>query len=300
MSQVPENFSMTPEQMAQVQQQSQNPLQNYMRQPVIYIKLPSQGKFWIKGAVEMPINGELPVLAMSTRDEIGLNTPDALMNGQAVVNMIHSCLPNIKNAWSIPALDLDTVLIAIRIASYGEKMEYSSKCPHCENEDNYEIDLRQFLELEVNLDGYLEPLAYNDMQIYLRPSDYETINMQNMEQFEQQRLIAVIQDVDMSEEEKQRRFNEIFKIMTEYTVRNISNSISKIVTPDGITVDNVIHIKDFVENSERQLFEEVKKHVDEINSGIPEKKVNITCEACSKTYETPFTFDQANFFVFAS
>ena len=125
---VPENFSMNPEQLAQMQQNT-NPLNKYLRQPEIYVKLPSNGKYWPPGSLEMPISGELPVLPMSTRDEIMVNTPDALLNGEAVVNMIQSCIPNIRNAWAMPSVDLDTVLIAIRIASYGEKMEYTSTCP---------------------------------------------------------------------------------------------------------------------------------------------------------------------------
>jgi hypothetical protein len=92
MVEVPENFSMNPEQLAQMQH-SQNPLQRFMRQPSIYLKLPSEGKYFgQQGAVEMPVNGELPMLPMSTRDEIVLNTPDALMNGQGVVDIIQSCM----------------------------------------------------------------------------------------------------------------------------------------------------------------------------------------------------------------
>jgi len=295
---VPENFSMTPDQMAQMQQP--NPLAQYMRQPAVYIKLPSGGEFWPYGALEVPVSGELPVMPMSTRDEIALNTPDALMNGQAVVDMIHSCVPNIKNAWGCPALDVDTILIAIRIASYGETMEYTSTCPKCENADNYEIDLKQFLEMPVDLAGFQTPLEYNGMQLYMKPSDYETINNQNLEAFEQSRIVAVVNNIDMAEEEKQQRFNEIFRKMTEYTVRNVSNSILRIVTPDGQTVSDADHIADFVRNSERQLYEAIKNYVTEINKGIPEKIVNTQCAECSEQYTTPFTFDQANFFAFAS
>ena len=47
MADVPENFSMTPEQIAQMQNQQQtaNPLSKYMRQASIYVKLPSNGVF---------------------------------------------------------------------------------------------------------------------------------------------------------------------------------------------------------------------------------------------------------------
>lgn len=300
MVEVPENFTMSHSQIAAAQGMQHNPLKSFMRQPVIYVKLPTGGKFWAHNAIHMPINGELPVLAMSTRDEIGLNTPDALMNGQAVVDMVHSCMPNITNAWAIPAVDLDIVLIAIRIASYGEKMEYRSTCPKCKNADSYEIDLRQFLDMPVNMDGYLTPFDYKGMQIFLQPSDYSTINMQNLEQFEQQRMLSVINDVNLSEAEKQAKFHKIFRLMTEYTVKTVSNTINRIITPDGQTVIDPLFIQEFVENSERQLFESVKKHIAEINKGIPEKKVATTCDSCAHDYETPFTFDQSNFFVFAS
>ena len=55
-----------------------------------------------------------------------------------------------------------------------------------------------------------------------------------------------------------------------------------------------------VRNSERQLYEAIKNYVTEINKGIPEKIVNTQCAECSEQYTTPFTFDQANFFAFAS
>jgi len=296
---VPENFQMPPEMMAQMQHQD-NPLASYMRQPSIYIKLPSEGNWWAQGAIDMPINGEIPVLPMSTKDEIMLNTPDALLNGQAVVDVIKSCIPCIQNPWAIPTVDVDTILIAIRIASYGESMEYTSSCPQCENRDNYEIDLRQFMDMTVDLNGYLQPIDYKGMQIYLKPADYQTLNQQSLEGFEQQRMINVINDSTLSEEEKQRRFNEIFSILTDYTVKNITGSIRCIVTPDGKEVTNQQYIYNFVEQSERQLFDSIRKRIAEISEGFPEKQVNTKCDECSHEYTTPFTFDQSAFFDTAS
>ena len=103
-------------------QSNANPLTSYMRQPKIYISLPSQGNFWPEHSIDMPENNELPVYSMTARDELLFKTPDALMNGQSIVDVIQSCVPNIKNAWVTPSIDLDTILIAIRIATYGEDM----------------------------------------------------------------------------------------------------------------------------------------------------------------------------------
>ena len=65
-------------------------------------------------------------------------------------------------------LDLDTILIGIRIASYGEKMEYTSTCPKCENADNYEIDLRQFMDMPVDMSLYSQPFEYKEMKVFHR------------------------------------------------------------------------------------------------------------------------------------
>ena len=296
---VPENFSMNPEQLAQMQNQS-NPLHKYLRQPQIYVKLPSMGKYWIPGTLDMPVSGELPVLPMSTRDEIMLNTPDALLNGEAVVGMIQSCVPNIRNAWALPSVDLDTILIAIRIASYGEQMEYTSSCPECENSDNYEIDLRQFLDMPVDLSGYENAFEYKGITVSLKPLDYNSINQQNLEQFEQQRLITMVNDTTIDEATKQARFQEIFKILTEYTLKNVTGSIEKLTTPEGITVLDPNHIQEFVENSERILYKTIRDKLMEVKGQFPEKSVTTTCDSCQHEYTTPFTFDQANFFEFAS
>ena len=138
------------------------------------------------------------------------------------------------------------------------------------------------------------------MQIFLRPNDYESVNTQNLEQFEQQRMVTMINDTELSEEDKQQRFYKIFQTMTDYTVRNVSGTILRIVTPEGDTVTDTDFIQEFVTNSERQLFEVIKAKIDQINKAIPSKDVNHTCDECGHNYIAPFTFDQSNFFVFAS
>jgi len=96
-----------------------NPLANYFRQPKMYMRLPSHGQFYPEGALDTSEIDEYPVYAMTAKDELMFKTPDALMNGQATVEVIKSCIPAIKNPWQMPSLDLDAVLIAIRIATYG-------------------------------------------------------------------------------------------------------------------------------------------------------------------------------------
>ena len=126
--------------------QTANPLKQFFRQPAIYLRLPSEGRHWPNGSLNMPDNKELPVFPMTAIDEITYRTPDAVFNGQAVVNVIQSCVPNIKDAWVVPGVDLNAVLIGIRIASYGHEMEINTKCPNCGHESEFSVDLRMVLD----------------------------------------------------------------------------------------------------------------------------------------------------------
>jgi hypothetical protein len=276
-----------------------NPLQQYMRTPQIYITLPSKGKYWDPGSIEIPINGEVPILSMSSLDELTLKSPDALMNGQAVVDVIHSCVPCIKDAWGMPITDLDTILIAIRIATYGENMEYSSSCPECKEFNEYEIDLKRFLEAKVDLSLYDSPVVWENLIFKLRPQTYRITNNNNLEVFEQQRIVTVVNDQSLDAEIKVQKFNEIFKKMTELTMRNITQSIEYIET-NGEKVTNRIYINDFIANSDVKAFKDIKDRHSQLDNSVPDKTVHTTCPDCQHKYVIPFTFDHANFFALAS
>ena len=277
-------------------QQSGNPLSGYMRTPQIYISLPSGGKFWKEGSIDLPSNGEIPVLAMSTKDELILKSPDALLNGQAVVDVIEHCIPSIKDAWEIPVCDFDTILIGIRIASYGEQMGYTSQCPECQEVNEYEIDLRRFIDMKVDTSGYDQLTDYKDLKVKLKPATYRAINAGNMEQFEQQRMFAVVNAEDLSEEKKLEQFNQVFARLTELNVRQLAETVDYIEMPDGQKVDNRHYLNEFITGADRKVIDVVQKHQAVINQGNPNKDIPAKCPDCGNEYTTPFTFDQANFF----
>ena len=152
-----------------------NPLSQYFRQPAIYIKLPSLGKYYPPGTIEMPETGDIPVLPMTAIDEITYRTPDALFSGQAVINVIQSCIPAIKNGWAIPSIDIDTILVGIRIASYGHEMDFSTTCPKCTHVADYGVDLRTVLD-KITTPDYTQPIKSGDIEIYFKPMTYKNLS----------------------------------------------------------------------------------------------------------------------------
>lgn len=273
---------------------AQNPLFKHFRQPAIYLKLPSMGQFWPEDSLDMPVTGEIPVYPMTVKDEITLKTPDALMNGAGVVNVIQSCCPNIKDAWKVPLSDLDAILIAIRIASYGNDLDITTTCPNCKEENDNTVDLRMLLDRTVTPD--YRPVVIDQLQFKLRPQSFITLNKNNQIVFEQTRLLDAITSSELSDEEKAEQFKIIFPKLTEMNVSTILDSIESITLEDGTIVNEVIYIKEFIDNCDRSTYSEIKKLVEERTAASKIDPLNVVCNECLKTYTSDLTFDQANFF----
>jgi hypothetical protein len=279
--------------------QTANPLKQFFRQPAIYLSLPSGGRHWPATALTMPENRELPVYPMTAIDEITYRTPDALFNGQAVINVIHSCVPNIKNAWEVPGIDLNAVLIAIRIASYGHEMELATRCPKCETESDFGIDLRMVLD-SIREPDYSIPIQHGDLEITLMPVSYRNQNQVGLKQYEQQRSVQQIQsDPNMSDEEKIKRLNETMHLITELTIETLKYSVASIRTPDAL-VTEIDFIRDFLVNCDRKLYQEIRDRVIELRTSSELKPFDVVCPECSHKHEQNLTLDQAAFFGVAS
>jgi hypothetical protein len=273
---------------------SDNPLSNYFRRPSIYITLPSKGKFYPEGTLEMTENNELPVYPMTAVDEITYRTPDALFNGTSIIEVIQSCMPNIKNAWVIPSIDLDTILSAIRIASYGHTLEIGTTCPKCEEEAEYGIDLRTIIE-QLDVGEYNSSINVGDLEIHIKPLTYKDINESSLVQFEEQKIASVIEDTEMSEEEKLKLLSKTFKKISEMTIATMGKSINYIKTPETL-VSDAEQIDEFLHECDRGIFESIKDKVLSLRSNSELKPLKIKCMKCEHEYEQPFTLDMSNFF----
>ena len=60
-------------------QNTSNPLQKYFRQPKLHVRLPSGGKYYPPGALDLPESGEVAIYPLTAKDELLLKTPDSLI-----------------------------------------------------------------------------------------------------------------------------------------------------------------------------------------------------------------------------
>jgi hypothetical protein len=279
-------------------QQKKNPLAGYFRQPKIYIKLPSQGHFYKQGSLDISENGEYAVYAMTAKDELIMKTPDALMNGQATVEVIKSCVPSILNPWDIPSIDVDAILIAIRIATYGEAMDVATSCPSCNHFNEYSLNLINYLDSFNNF-NYEDQINVDPLIIHIRPYNYKEITRLAFRALEQEKIFSIVNDEEMSEEEKIEKFGSSFLKLTELTVDLITGCIAKIQTPDG-EVDDIEFIKDFISNAPSDVFKTISEHVNKMKNKIELDTQEVECEECSHKFNISLTMDQSNFFAVRS
>ena len=267
--------------------QTDNPLRKYFRQPVIHLRLPSGGKFYPPGSIDLPPNGEVPVLPMTAVDEITSRTPDALFNGSAVVNVISSCVPNIKDCWTIPAVDFNALLAAVRIASYGHEMEIGSTCPACGQIHEYTIDVRQALD-QLRMPDYDTPAQLGDLSVYFTPMTYRQLNEVSQVQFGDQKLMQVINSSETTEEEKMVKLGEAFKRITYLTIRSIAQSIGAIKSAN-LMVTDYEQIEEFLINAPKDVFNKIRDHAVKLREATDLNPVDITCDNCQNQYKQEFT-----------
>lgn len=273
--------------------QSVNPLQKYFRQPKIYVQLPSKGLYYQPGALQGDYTN-VPVFAMNGMDEILYKTPDALFSGEATIKVIESCCPFIKDAGQMPSIDVDLLIIAIRIATFGDILPYKKICPHCGEENSYDVDLKMYIDYFNGL-KYDNKIQIDDLTVTIRPLTYKELTEVNLENFKMQKTLVQLSNVD-DEKVRQEQIDQVYRTLADVQTSIFIKSIETVQIPEGV-VDEKEWIAEWVQNSDRDLFEQIKKKLEENKNKWQLPKQPVKCSACETEDQLEVELDQANFFV---
>ena len=280
-----------------------NPLNKYYRQPAIYIALPSKGKYYSAESYTPTQTGEIPVLPMTAKDEMAFKTPDAMINGQATVDVIKSCCPNILDPWQLTNYDLDTVLLGIRIATYGETMDINANVPVVNEQISHTVNLPALLESIKNVEIKDSFKTKQGFTVFINPLSYKNISDTQIKTFEQQKIVATVNASQFPEEEKTKKFAEAYKNLTQLNFEMLATSFSKIITPDGQTVEDKSQIQEFLNNADSKVVNEMQDEMIKLRKQAQVKPIQLqaTEEQIKKgapvNFTVPLTFDNSNFFV---
>jgi len=270
-----------------------NPLRQYFRRPAVYLRLPSGGKHYAPGVIEMPETGELPVYPMTAIDEITAKTPDALFNGTAVSELIKSCVPAVKDPWAITSIDLDAILIGIKAADNSEGLEIESQCPSCEEVATYGVNLVAALAT-LKAGDYDTELAVHDLKIKFRPLTYKEMNEASIDQVEIQKMFQGMEKI-VDATERTKKNQEALKAITDLTMNILAKTIEYIKTPT-VLVDKSDFILDFLKNCDKNVYVAIRDHNSELKAQTEMQPLQIKCVHCGNEYKQPFTLNASDFF----
>lgn len=291
-------------------QTNSNPLEKYFRRPGIAIKLPSQGHY--NEDLNLLPTGEVTIFPLTAKDEIWLRNPDALLNGTAIVEIIKSCCPAVRNinVMNMVVNDINAILMGIQRASYGSIIEAKNKCVFCSKENLIKIDMDFVLsQIEFLDDAYAYVMEKNilvkgseeiskmnpDLILFLEPTRYSVLVPYTLVTFEEAKIVQILEKTEMNKEEKEKEIYERLNRIHEINLKFMTGSISHIVTPEGDVIDDKNLISEFVLNMPLHAYKNLERHISYINSiGVPDKWA-YECVHCHAENSVDIKYDPQNF-----
>jgi hypothetical protein len=274
-----------------------NPLSQYFHTPKAYAQLPTRGKFYTSDFLTLAVNGEIAVYPLTAIDQIMLKTPDAMLNGDALLSVFRNCVPGVKDPKKLVEPDINTLLVAIRIASSGPTMEVDTKCPSCGKEHNFGIDLSVFIETQSYVDGPCYVEIDGALQVFLRPYNFEQRNLQLLNEVEQARSIRTLEETDTTDAEKISSVTKQVSRMAQRTLDIMAMSITEIkIISSGELVTNQEYIQEFVTGIPTTSANAIIDKLKELNKTGIDTETSFQCDGCSHTWSQSIDFDPTSFF----
>jgi hypothetical protein len=283
---------------------TENPLKSFKRQPSSYLKLPSLGKWYTEADVETVAGGEIPIYGLSAIDDIMLNTPDAMLNGQALENVIKNCAPTIKNVKNLVIPDLESIFVAIKQASIDKGVhDIDRKCPKCDHANTFGLELANIIDaqtfVEQNDCSFVLQTHAGDLEISVKPYVFELRQIYMQKEMEEKVLLRKIDDsnVELDQFEKARIIGESVERLSLITFELVSKSITSIkIISTGEIITDQENIVDWLTDISKDQATKVMDTVSNLNKMGINKNITMICEECNHSWNDEIDLDPTSFF----
>lgn len=278
-------------------QQHSNPLKQFFRKPGIWIKLPSQGKFYESKPADLNDMGEIPVYPLTAKDELLLKNADSLLNGNAITQLVNSCAPSIKDPVNMPSIDLDAILVAIKRCTYGENMDVTTQCD-CEDKTTNEVSVNlNHLISGISVIDEIPPIEHESgVKIYTKPITVSHLLKLNWVQYEQIRNLQLAEQQNLPEKEKMNMLSKSYDALTTESINVVCGSIDTVLLPDGTMVKDRAMIEEWVKDLSKPEYSKLESTIMNTNSKGVSKEFNVQCQKCSKVYKSTIDLNPTTFF----
>lgn len=278
------------------QQLRPNPLKGYFRQFKLYMKLPSGTSYYPEGTIQFTDMDEVGIMPMTGKDELILKNPDALLNGQALIEVISSCVPAVKNPRLLLANDIDAIITAIRYATFNDKLETEITCPKCGHENLFKLDLQYALDNMSYLESEYVINLDSGVTVFVKPYGFPELLKGLHAQFEQSKITRAIESETITDEQRMKMFTAAFTQLSVVTYELMLNSVIKVVDDSaGVSVTEREFIKEFLQNIDKKQVDQISDLIKTINQIGIMKVFTAKCDKCEHEWKSEIDFNPVNF-----
>lgn len=131
-----------------------NPLLARVHLPGETYRLPSGGLFYKKGELSADVvDGEVHVHPMAAYDEILLRTPDLILSGKGIEEVISRAVPQVLKPGELLSKDVDFLMVCLRSITYGPQLEikYTHDCKEAKSH-SYVVALDKIIREAKSID----------------------------------------------------------------------------------------------------------------------------------------------------
>ena len=268
--------------------------------PGIFVRLPSGGKFY-RNPPRMTVDREIEVKPMTAMDEMNLKNPDGLLNNESLISVIRACVPAFPVPEEILAPDLDVIMVALSVATYGDFQNFDVTCPE-ESCGEAAVIRKNMMDMTRSFKSIADDpsVTLGEMEVFIQPYSLRARQMISDIMMNAQRAAHELQrrheegaDGDAIETVK-TQMGEMVAGMTRKMFSSLAEAVVAVET-DGRRVDDRRDIAEWIEILAAPDARRLRDAVADLGS-VLDMSHTFTCAKCGRESTVEVETNPANFF----
>lgn len=265
--------------------------------PSVSVALPSGGRWYDPDVLDDGVNPlDVPVGVLGILAEQNYRDPWLLLSGEAIPRMLKGVCPSVHKAQELCELDLEAILLASRLVSYGPTIELTHTCQNlvprepdegekveegevlttiCDHENKLTLDINEhILRYDVIDDSVVDEKFTHQLKrvkqvVHLRPPAYRRIIEQMKEGITRNKQIDSFSDIQIDEmvvnEEAMKNYARVIDMASDTALDNMEASIHAIATTTGKLVSGSEFIREWLLALPTDEAEELSKKINKLS-----------------------------------
>ncbi len=286
-----------------------NPLLDDLSFPPVAICLPTSAYWYDDGVIDPnadPLN--LDVKPIGILAEQNCRDPWLLASGKAIPRIVREVCPSILLPEELAEVDIEAILLATRLASYGDSMKLTHKCQNkdvddngdgevCGEENDLDLNIQEFItryDQIRNLDDYVVQLQAVAHTVYLRPTPYKQSLRVLKQAVMAEKTFNSFEDMSaedfVMDSSKINDYSQLADLTSEVTVESIVESIHYVTTVKGDKVFDKETIREWLLAMHTDESKLIIAKMNELAGELRQRsEVKYNCHACG--FENKFMLE---------